>query len=313
MNHFLVRLGKSKYSELFMPVLNCAVVSIYSGIQFGCHDQLRRFLGAQSPSGRLEKISNHLRALIEETHDICTKKGFNKRDDSFKMVTFSEATIKWFVSSTLEPITFGTLKLSSGVLIGLPNFYNYSKLEDIPDSAFVIKKMALFRSPQDKELEERLRVKAEGLVLGDQSTESLVVRRIERDSADGQEYTKSLLLSDDAKRFSIARELYLAETFRTLYKSASLIISCTLALTVARVTVSKLNLRQSHIYNRLSVYLLSGILGYGNNHFLSQAIDQTSAEAADRQAKSLGESYELGAAEYFEKRAKRNYILGINQ
>lgn len=312
MNHFLVKLGKTKIGQAFMPVAACVATSVYIGIEFSCHNQLRDLFCSQLPSGRRVGISSYLKALIQETHALVSEHGFNKKDEFMSFMKFPETKINWFVSSTLEPISFGSTKFVSGTLIGLPSFYNFTRPEDIPDNTYEIRRISLFRSPQDREQEERSKVKSDLMVDNKQDNDYLVVRKIDRNSPEGEEYTESLLLSDDAKKFSIARELFLVDTFRPVARITLFFMSCTLAISASRGSVIRWRLNERHISQRIPFYILSGVLGYGTYRLSSSISDQYYAQKVDKRAKDLGPAYEAGAEEYYLKRALRHKILGIN-
>lgn len=317
MNHFLARLGRLKYAKHFVPAVNCLVTGTYFSSQFLFRDQIRDLFAAQTPSGRRERISDNLRDLITETYEECIKNGLHEKVDIphlSKLVNLPDPPTKWFVSSTLEPILFGCTKMRSGILCGLPSFYNYNKPEDIPDSTFEVKKLALFRSAHDEAQEERSKIEEERLVVDEAEKSGVtIVRKIDRNADEGRQFAESLILSDNAKRFSIARELFLGDSFCPLLRTAAVFLSCSLGLALPQAAVKKFNLKQSHLSHRQPYYLLGFLIAYGSHRLFSKAINQAFAEQADKKAKAMGAIYESGAEEYYSKRARRNHILGINQ
>lgn len=307
MFNFLAQLGRSPKAKYFMPTVAGVATFGYYSCHSYLHTFIRNLLAAQAPNGQREEVSIHLRKLIKTAYDD-VKPSFNKPILGSALMETVTNPIKWFSSSTLEPITFGMSELNTGILIGLPNFYNYQKFEDMPDNVFEIRQLKLFRSPHDSELEEKER---EELFTSSKQDNTVPLRKIDKNSPEGQDYVNSLLLSDDAKKFSIARELFMGDSYRPLARAAVIMLSFFVAISVGRTSVIMLKNRDAHITQRIPGYLLAGLFGYGNDNFLGTAINQYYAKKADERAIALGDSYKEGAAEYFSKRALRNKILGI--
>lgn len=319
----LAKLGKSKFGQNAMPVVCVGSGLAYSSIHLLLHEQVRNFFAAQAPSGRREKISEHLQQLITETHDTASKNGLQAGSTN---ALNTKTVIKWFSSCTIEPIQFGSSRARNGLLVGLPNFFNYQQTDDIPDSAFDIQKISFIRSPQDKKTEDENKIQEDleargmggggggvGVGVGQAPpVKSVLVRKINRNSDEGQEYMNSLVLTDKAKKFSIARELFLGDSFRSLVNLGVYFLSFTLAITAGRSAVNILKLHERHITQRLPFYGAAGCLGWANYSLITNAADQQYAELVDKKAKDMGEDYVEGAEEYVKKRAIRNRILGIN-
>ena len=296
-----------------MPAMCGLSTTVYMAGHLLLHDQMRDLFAAQSPSGQREKISEHLRHLIEETFQRAREDGLdNEKFFSLENVKLAPTQLKWFLSSTLEPFTLGTTKMKTGVLVGLPSFYNYFKPSDVPDKVFEIEKLSLLRLSRNPQEEQRDKIEAEAHIVDPDKKGAKVVRKIDRNSEEGKKYQDSLLLSDNAKKYSIARELFLGDTFRPLLKIAMFFISCSMAVSVSRASVIVLKAKEGRMSYRMTAYLISGILGYGNFKIITQASDRYYAKYADERAKGLGEEYVAGAEEYYAKRTTRETILGIN-
>lgn len=315
MNHFLSRIGRSTFGRHFMPTLSCATFAGYLGFHTISHDLIRKLFVAQGPDGRPAQISDYLRDIITEVFGEVEQAGFHV--DVFKLKNFTcpQPVIRWFASSTLDPIVYGMTDFATGVSIGVPNSYNYQKPDDLPDSVFVVKKLAIVRSPQGREREQQdqqQQIADDEVMLEKREREpTVLVRKIDKNSEEGQEYIDSLLLSEKAKRFSIARELYVADSYRPLLHSIVVALAPTAAITTSRAYVHAFKLKDHHISHRLPGYFLAGVLGYGVYTLLSDAIEEYIAKKANGRAKAMGENYVAGAEEYFKKQAIRDRILGI--
>lgn len=311
MDHFLARIGKSVVGRNFMPVLSSATFIGYFAVHTVSHDLIRKLFVAQGPDGKPMQISGYLRDMIADVFEEVNKAGFHVDVFKLKMIQMPKPTIRWFTSSTLDPIVFGMTDFATGISIGVPNTYNYQKPSDLPDSVFLVKKLAIVRSPQGREQEQQQDTDDEVMLVKREKEPTVLVRKIDRESEEGKEYIDSLILSENAKRFSIARELYVGDSMRPFLQGFTILLSSTAAFTTARAYVQKFGLKERHITQRLPAYALSGILGYGLYWFLSNAIDDYVAKKANNRAKALGENYVLGAEEYFKKQAVRDRILGI--
>jgi hypothetical protein len=295
-----------------MPALSTVTVFSYLGIHTISHDLIRKLFVAEGPDGEPVQISEYLRNLITDVFEDVQKGGFHVDVLNLKEFKCPKPVIRWFASSTIDPIVFGMTDFATGISIGVPNSYNYQKPEDLPNSVFEIKKLAILRSPQGREFEKQSKDNDDDVRLFKQEKHPVVlVRKIDKDSEEGKDYIDSLLLSENAKKFSIARELYVGDSYRPALHCLALFFSLFGALTTSRAYIDKLKLRNNHITHRLPVYAISGILGYGMYTFLNSAIDDYIGKRANERAKSLGDNYVSGAEEYFRKQAIRDNILGL--
>jgi hypothetical protein len=311
MNHFLSRLGRSAFGRHCMPFLSCVTVAGYLGIHTISHDLIRKLFVAQGPDGRPVQISDYLRDMITDVFLEVDKAGFHV--DIMKVANFkvSPPTIRWFASSTVDPIVYGMTDFKTGVSIGVPNSYNYHDPDDLPDYVFEVRKLAIIRSPQGRELEQQRESDEEIMLERREKGPTMLVRRIDRKSQEGREYIDSLLLSENAKKFSLARELYVGDSYRPLLQTVTILLSSAASIISSRAHVQFFKLKDCHITQRLPGYAISGLFGYGLYLFLSNAVDDFVAKTANTRAKSLGDNYISGAEEYFRKQATRDRILGV--
>lgn len=320
MYHFLAQLGKSKAGEFAMPTLTMVGLTGISVYHCYGHDFAEKFFGASHPNGSPIKICDHLRNIITEVYDEVSKASFRdgvkKSTEKLKNLTVPEAPIRWFAAATIDPFIVGSVNLSNGASIAVPSAYNYQRPEDLPDSLFEVKKVALFRTnaltDQQKEEKKLEELNKDALVVRNQDKVAAeTVLKIDRESEMGQEYANSLLLSDDAKRYCLAKQLYISDTYKPVYKMFLFFSSMMVISSAARTHVKLMKLKNAHVSQRMPGYGLSAILGVGMYYFLSISIDNYAEETSHNKAIELGERYMAGAREYWKKRETRDEILGI--
>lgn len=273
------------------------------------HTYVRNLFVAQGPDGPIG-VSDYLRDLINGVFKDVDEAGYHVPVFDFEKNPV-QACIKWFVSSTLDPISYGSTHWNQGVLIGVPNSYNYKKPEELPDELFQIKKLKLMRSPQGGVLDKRKELEKDAMIVNARGPPAVQIRTIERTSEEGGDYTQSLLLSENAKKFAIARELYMGETLRPLAIIGIMTLAFVTGVTAGRGYVQYRKLEKAHVSHRIGGYLVASFLGYGVFFFLSAAVNDFFANQANGKAKALGEEYRLGAEEYFRKQVQRDSILGV--
>jgi len=279
---------------------------------------LKQFHGYYDPSGQRETISEELRNLIGEVYLEAREKEKVTRE-IFENQYSNPASITWFATSSIEPRTFGMTEFKTGALIGLPYFYNYRTYDDVPDEALEIKKLKLFRNPfkrlkkQDEDpKEDDLAKKIASKEAGPNQSgrpELILVRKYDRNSDLGRQLMDTLVLSDDAKRFSVARELFIADSYKVPYTLFDICFCCILGNSVGALSVKFFNVLKAPIGTRIPYYLLSAFYGYGMYKITSEEIEKRTLVKAKTRAKQLGENYVKGADEYFEKCKRRREIL----
>jgi hypothetical protein len=313
MNHFLSRIGRTQFGRHFLPILSSVTVCGYLGVHTISHGLIRNLFVASGPNGEPVQISDYLRDMITDVFAEVEKGGFHEDVLNMKSWNGPKPIIRWFTSSTLDPIVYGMTDFATGISIGVPNSYNYLQPQDLPDNVFAVKRLSIVRSPQGRESEDQNAVEDEAMLVKREKEPTVLVRKIDKNSKEGEDYINSLLLSENAKRFSLARELYVGDSYRPLLQCLALALSMTGAITTSRAQVRFFKIQTSHITHRLPGYILSGILFSGIYMFLSSAIDDFVGKKANERAKKLGENYVLGAEEYFKKQAIRDNILGISR
>lgn len=307
MYHFFAKLGRRGISRAIVPLFGFVSSAGYLGYHFLGHKLTRDLLAAENEPGKRAEISRDLQKLILSVYED-VQVDFNKPLLDMSAWKTSTPTIKWFASASIEPLTIGMTETNFGVLIGLPNHYNYEKFEDLPQSLLEMRKFNIFKSftskkPQ-KEKDSPLEVPTdcENCDVGE-------VTKIDPKTEGGRAYLESFLLSEKAKRFSIARELFIGDSYQPLNTTSIIVASCLLMLSLSRVSVSKLGYKNAHLTQRLPFYSLSGLIGVYAFFTFKDLNNRFYTKEADTRAMRLSETYREGAVEYFTKTIQRHKAL----
>lgn len=258
-------------------------------------------------------ISEHLLHLIKGAHmdgrDKIRQSMF-KNENAF-LGAGTSSPMSFFMSSSFDPVIYGSTYLKTGSLIGLPYYYNYETADDLPDSIFERPSLIYPEPPYDRERERKYREQLEESIGSGTTTRK--VDKIDRYSPEGIDYANSLLLSDNAKRFSIARAIFLADSYRTSINSGLLFVSFMIMGSLGQGLVIVTKSTERHVMRRAGCYLAALVIGAGCLKITYPMVSSSHASKADRRAIKLGPDYEEGAEEYFSKKAMRNYCMGIKR
>lgn len=187
----------------------------------------------------------------------------------------SEAkTFKFFTVVGLDTFHAGSTKLREGPCVGLPHTFTYGRVEDV-----------------EKEL---LLVRGE---------------KFNFESSIGQELLNSIILSERAQKFAIAREIHACTTqyvyLQALFGAASLyLVYC-----MASFINTRFNFLKLPRVARFVMYGLTGSIGMVNYVMLKDGLAVYNDRAADIATCSMGKVYILGGLEYYEKLLVRNRAL----
>lgn len=306
MFHFLARVGRRPWTKMVMPFVGFAAGTSYLGVHVYGHQIVRNLFLAQSRNGDVELIGPELQDLIKRVFEEI-KPYYNQPVLQPKFMKSHEAPTSWFCTTSMDPITYGLTETNTGVLIGLPNHYNYQRTENVPDSVFRFHKLSLFRSRQEEEKEEG-ELSPKDLV-DPQSIPPGEFIQVDRNSPAAQDYVNSLVLSDEAKMFSIARELFEGDSYRPLIISALLMGSIAFSTQLSRAAVMKMRLQNAHVTQRMVMYMLAAAAGYINFTFISDMFNTYYTKQADERALKVSSAYRQGAVEFFNKLIQRNRAL----
>ncbi|XP_074659178.1 transmembrane protein 177-like [Tubulanus polymorphus] len=188
-----------------------------------------------------------------------------------------EALMKVYVCYGQDPIHAGAIGFKSGSLLGLPLNFAYTSVDQI----------------------DRKNIR-----LGRERT------AVKWDTSAGGRFAESLIFSDDAKRFAIAREIRYLES---LYVYANTFFLSLFGITTywcGHALNQLLALPQrSSLALRLCMYGTILAVGYGVFVSMKDAVSVRRDRRVDRRAAELGEGYARGGVEYYEKLLMRNAAL----
>lgn len=130
---------------------------------------------------------------------------------------------------------------------------------------------------------------------------------INEDSKTGQMFMQSLILSDSAKKYSIARELVLTDTFRVLLKSISYSLSLLPMCALGTVVLSSLPAKPAK-FRAFAFFVLCNV-GIVVCLLIRVALENYYQNDADSKVASISKEYIYGGIEYYEKLIQRNLAL----
>lgn len=185
-------------------------------------------------------------------------------------------SIRFFHVPILDTFFAGSTTAFKGVIIGLPLTFSYTTKEDVQTRSLLI----------------------HGSKAPDWETK------------EAEQLKKSLVLSDKAQRFVIARDISWANTYYVQFQSAALSFSVLNCYFMSRLINDRFRLliRAPRTF-RVALYgvvvALHATVYIGFKDAMSQYWDKK----ADSEAASLGREYVEGGVEYYEKLLQRNRAL----
>lgn len=202
-----------------------------------------------------------------------------RAEEVLRLVDLDEkqkSNVKFFPVPILDTFFAGSTTGSKGAIIGLPITFSYVKKEDIQTKSLLIHG---FKEPA-------------------------------WETKEAEELKKSLVLSDKAQRFVIARDISWASTYYVQLQSAALSFSVVNCYFMGRLVNDRFHLliRAPRVF-RVALYgvivALHATVYIGFKDAMSQYWDKK----ADSKAASLGRDYVEGGIEYYEKLLQRNRAL----
>lgn len=297
---FLARLGRKPWTKAVTPLISCSVGTIYLYLHTYGHDKLREQFIARDHLGYPKLLSDDIKNLVLKVYEDV------KNQYSQPIISNSkynnENPIKWFTSATLDPISFGMSEARQGSLIGLPETFSKQSTREIPDELITLKKIRIFRKsfkPQEdeKEPDETFKLIEPWLV------------KYDRKNPNVNDFLESLILSEKAKKFAIARELFHTDTYRVFIVSLAMFMAPLAALAMSRYLISSRAALKTNIKRRLPLYATVGFLSIANYCFISDMINRSFIFEADKRAISVSEEYKQGGIEYLNKLLDRNIAM----
>lgn len=316
MLHYLTKLGLKPWAKFVAPGCAIGISLTYTYVQVMGHKKIRNFLVAREPSGQNIELSNRLKSLIIETYQDIRPK-LADQNPKFKrlydILPHQSGEIKWFASSTMEPFSVGSTDMRFGCLIGLPAHYNYTKTQDVPDSLIKFKKLRIFKkifkdSKGDLIDQQTIQSKFDPM---DDELKPPWEATIDRNDPIIKNYLDSLILSDDAVRYLVAREIHVVDTNKSIFKTCLAMFSTTFPIALSRLTVRKFGLDKIHVSNRLCIYATVGLATLIYYLIVNDTIERSYGQESHEWAVKLGECYKRGAIEYHEKVLAQNKALNL--
>ncbi|XP_022183452.1 transmembrane protein 177-like [Myzus persicae] len=213
---------------------------------------------------------------------VALSESLRKRHDDvihdLKLTDFKKAFVIPFTAKSIHPINVGCLNTRMGSYIGIPSIYDLNSVDDIS-----------IKNAADLNLQ-----KPYAELLNDKSEF-------------GQQFVKSLILSEPAKKYSIARELMLTDNHRIFIKSS-----------LSSIVLMPMYALGSYIYNilppnparvRTLVLVLLSNIGVLVWFLARTATENFYQKKADEKLCDISEEYIKGGIEYYETLIQRNLAL----
>lgn len=125
----------------------------------------------------------------------------------------------------------------------------------------------------------------------------------------GERLRNSLILSQDAKKFAVARELHGIQSDPIISHALVPSVAVTIAYTIALGINKRLNLYIRPRSLRLCLYGLASVFGY-TVYILGKDMGNVKKEAdGDETVGKMGKTYAAGGVEFYEKVLERNIAL----
>lgn len=187
------------------------------------------------------------------------------------------AGVRWFWSNTSEPTIRGSTATRQGSLVGVPYRFSYQTIDDIDPGKVTL--------------------------LGE--------KEVDWKSDDAEKLLNSLVLTDSAKKYALARELhFLNSNYVHVNALAGIIFGYTGLWCVYKTNRSNmLHYDKTKLGFRVGMYLIIGysmVLLY--REFL-RSYNKTLHLRSDMHAVTMGKDYALGGIEYYDKLIKQNKAL----
>lgn len=202
-------------------------------------------------------------------------------DFQFKTVLQDLKFTKWnsqylhlFINKKLDPVSFGSTETNCGVWVGVPEYYQETSEEGIINTNILI----------------------DG-------------KPVKWDSADGKKFLNSLMLSNNATKFLIARELTLRHSYYAHFSSILPVIMFSFACISGEHLYKKLKLHHRPLALSLTVGSCALLVFSGFTLFLNDALYFFYDKVAEDEVSSMGVSYLDGGIEYYSKKIERNKAL----
>ncbi|XP_064648116.1 transmembrane protein 177-like [Lineus longissimus] len=222
-----------------------------------------------------DKLLQSYKDGVETPVDKHTKTLAQEVLDKFQLRPEAEADLQLFTCFSQDAVYGGSTHLKTGSIIGLPANFAYKSVNDIDKSKLTIGQKA-----------------------------------IKWDTPEGTLFAESLILSDDAKRFAIARQINYLDSLEIYVDNGFLLCFSMLGYWVGHAANVLLHLkRKLPTFMRGSLYVCIASVG-ATLYFLAK--DEYICyldEKVDRKSADFGKEYAAGGIEFYAKELQRNKAL----
>jgi hypothetical protein len=197
--------------------------------------------------------------------------------DRFKFPPPIEADIQFFTCLSQDPVYGGSTHLRTGSIVGLPANFAYRSIDDI-----------------------------------DKTKLQIGQKLINWDSPEGKLFADSLILSDNAKRFVIARQVNYLKSLQVYIDNGFLVFFSLLAYWAGHAANVLLHLkRKLPTWLRVGAYACFASIGVTLYFLAKDEYFCFLDDKADKRAGEFGKDYMAGGLEYYSKELQRNKALRV--
>lgn len=292
--------GKMNWSHYIVPSVVLFGPISYMAYHDFCLDKTQKFHSIKEGDHEKQvniKLGRLISKVTEDTKDeISVIKGLSDRG--------KHSPFAFFYS--LYPLYVGRNGSKSGSIIGLPLYLDYEVPSDIPSDQLNIRVLPTLRISQEAV------AKVEKVDL-DKNLEKLLMMlknehksfRVDIETENGQNYVNSLLLSENAKKFLIARQIFYTDTNQVMINYFMFAICGMIPMTFSKL-LAVLNIKP---ILRIPLRAIIFTLGLAQGLLLKDLIQRYYDEKSDALAAGLSNEYLEGGLEYYSKCIQRNLAL----
>ena len=206
-------------------------------------------------------------------------------EDAEKLTPEEQVRTRFFMAHSDDAFCWGGYHSpTGGVLLGIPHYFAYETASDIN-----LKKYTFGRRSPDPEIDK---------------TAFLTNQKLKSEEA--KQFIDSMVLSDDAKRFAIAREIERGKTMSYLTDAITAPLLILAGYWFSRTVNKKFMLLKRGAKYRFGQYaVVVSFVVFGR--MILQSMSRTRTDTnIDKRACMLGINYAKGGVEYYDKQFKRN-------
>lgn len=218
-----------------------------------------------------------------EDNEIPVRKDIQRRfEEAIDDINLSHSSeikkenIKLFNVHDIEVFHAGSLYTKSGGLVGIPANFEYENINSITDGTISIQYPAL-----------------------NWDLEAI------------KEFHSSLVLSENAQKFAIAREILKVATLDPIYKFCNVLIDITIAITGYQLLYSKLNGTKQQKGIQVFCITIIAIATFFLTAMTHSALNVYRENEVNEIMSKLGSEYIQGGVEYYEKLSQKNKALRV--